>query len=313
MVDSTVDNIDAETEKETLLEKIAKEMEEIAKGQDTEIGNEEDKKKIEDLEKELKESKKTNEQLQSIVRAQEILLTSKKEEIEGLKHLSTRKIQDEITREREMEEKDNHLKELKKQVEDIDKKRLDEIEKWETVKVLAKESSEELKDKVKIINQLKKDLEESKVDMGEEKQKLEEKLQFAHAEIERRQERIEKLIHEQDKSKIEMGNEKKRFEEELHLASVEIRKEQNRLEELTQGNEQGKNNNDALKKLEDELVAAKHKVHETSMNVNELVTELRTRGDELMQKDKEVYLLKEKSEEALTAMKILEDNLQHQR
>ena len=51
---------------------------------------------------------------------------SKKEEIKGLKHLSARKIQsreEEMMREREMEEKDNHIKELKKQVEDIDKKR----------------------------------------------------------------------------------------------------------------------------------------------------------------------------------------------
>ena len=87
---------------------------------------EEDKKKIEDLEQEIKESKKKSEQLQSIVRAQETLLMSKKEEIEGLKHLSARKIQsreEEMMREREMEEKDNHIKELKKQVEDIDKKR----------------------------------------------------------------------------------------------------------------------------------------------------------------------------------------------
>ena len=84
-----------------------------------------------------------------------------------------------------------------------------------------------------------------------------------------------------------------------------MRKKQKRIEELIRGNEQEKNNRNALKKLEDDLVSAKQKVHETSMNVHELVSELKTRGDELMQKDKEVYLLKQKTEEALTAMKIL--------
>ena len=54
-------------------------------------------------------------------------------------------------RAKEIEAKDNHIKELKKHAEDIDKKRLDDVEKWGTMKILAEESGKELIDKVNMI------------------------------------------------------------------------------------------------------------------------------------------------------------------
>ena len=123
--DSAVDENDITEMEETLLEKIAKEMEDIAKGQDSEVGNEGDRQKI-DLEQEIKESKRKNEQLQSIVRAQETLLKSKKDEIEEVKQNLTKKsciieeetrnLKEELGRKNnEIEEKDRHK--LKKSTE----------------------------------------------------------------------------------------------------------------------------------------------------------------------------------------------------
>jgi small subunit ribosomal protein S1 len=179
-----------------------------------------------------------------------------------------------------------------------------------TVKKLAEESSEELKVKLVIIKQLTQEAEECKFRMANDKKRLEGEIQLANEKLKSKQNKD--MIKEREEG-LESEKEKK-LDEELRLAKKEIEIKDEKIKKLKKETEQEKNESiKSMKRMKDELLEANQKIQETNMNVNELVSELRGRGEEIVEKDKEIYLLKQKTGEALATVTMLEDNLQQQR
>ena len=222
---------------------------------------------------------------------------------------------------KELEKKEAKFLSVSKELEKVKHESMEKYEKSVSSKCETdKQLIEKLAESLKIVSKEKVEIEQKLIESQKQVEELGLTIEHNRKDIREKEDKLKKEV-ERSNSLMKKTNESDRkLEEEISRKNKIVANNQDRIESLKLELEEEKKARKETLNIEEQLLIAKseisrknHKLIESNDNMNEILTELRNRGTEIQQKEKEVLLLEKKISDAQATIDLMEENLQQLR